>query len=171
MRRLTIIFVSVLVSLFVHAQIYNTITYFDKFDDIINTEQRKTLIVKTDSTFVIEEKGKSPTTYHILNLVEAGTSGSKDNIVNLVDNVYGYETSWCVIKDDMMNKYSEAYLNYYLEPTNDNMNVLKSFWIFAVNRIVTTQYSGTYLHEYFWLTDELNNDKLGKNINRIVYSR
>ena len=169
MRKLFIVLASILVSSFVNAQIFNTVSYFDKFDDVLKTEQRKTLVEKTDSTFVIEEKGKRPTTYYILNVVE--TSGSKDNIVNLVDNVYGYETSWCVVKDDLMDKYSEAYLNYFLDPSKENMSILQSFWIFAVNRIVTSQYSGIYLHEYFWLSDELNTDKLGKNINRIVYSR
>ena len=125
----------------------------------------------TDSTFVIEEKGKQPIIYRILNVVDAGTCGSKDNIVNLVDDVYGYETSWCLVKEDMIGKYSEAYFNYVVTPSNDNMNILKSFWIFAVNRVITTQYTGSFLGECFWLKDELNNDRLGKNINRIVYSR
>ena len=171
MRKVFIVLACTLISLFVNAQIFNTVTYFDKFDDVIKTEQRKTLIEKKDSTFVIEEKGKKPITYFILNLVEAGTNGSKDNIVNLVDNVYGYETSWCVVKAEMMDKYSESYVNYYLDPSEDNMKILQSFWIFAVNRVVTSQFTGTFQHEYFWLTDELNNDKLGKSVNRIVYSR
>ena len=171
MRRFFIVFASTIFSLFVNAQIFNTIKYLDKFDDVIQAEQRKTLIEKTDSTFIIEEKGKKPTVYHILNIVDAGTSGSKENIVELVDNVYGYETSWCVVKDDMMDDYSKAYLNYYLDPSKENMDILMSFWIFAVNRIVTSQYTKTFISEHFWLSDESNNDKLGKNINRIVYSR
>ena len=39
-----------------NAQIYKTIKYYDKFDDEVKKEQHKTLITKTDSTFVIEEK-------------------------------------------------------------------------------------------------------------------
>lgn len=46
----TLIFV--LASLSCNAQIYKSIKYYDKFDDEIKTEQRKTLITKTDSTFI-----------------------------------------------------------------------------------------------------------------------
>ena len=171
MKRLFIVLLSTLALFFANAQVFNTISYYDKFDDVLKTEQRKTLIQKTDTTFVIEEKGGRATTYYILNVVEAGTMGSKDNIVNLIDNVYGYETSWCVVKYDLIDKYNKAYLNFLLDSTSDNMKILQSFWIFAVNRIVTTQYSGIFQREYFWLTDELNTDRLGKGVNRIVYSR
>ena len=68
-----------------NAQIYTKIKHFDKFDDALKIENRKTLITKTDSTFIIEEKGKQPVVYYILN--ELRRQGSKDDVVNLVDNL------------------------------------------------------------------------------------
>ena len=43
--------------------------------------------------------------------------------------------------------------------------------ITAVHRTITTQFSGTYETELFWLQDDLNDDKLGKNVSRIIYSK
>ena len=171
MKRLVFILLFILSALMANAQLFSSIRYNDKFDDILKAEQRKTLITKTDTTIVVEEKGKQPVTYYILNILEEGSMGSKDNIVNIVDNVYGYQTTWCVIKKDMLDKYVEAYKDFHLDSSDDNRNKLSSFWIFAVSRTVTSQYSGTFESEYFWLEDELNDDKLGKNVNRIIYIR
>ena len=162
----------VLMGLPSNAQIFKSITYYDKFDDEIKVDQRKTLITKTDSsTFVIEEKGKRPVEYYILNVVKDGTRGSKDNPVNLVADVYGYEESWCVVRSDMLNDYLEASRTYSLESSKSNMDKLMQFWLFIVHRTITTQFSGTYLNEYFWVQDELSDGKLGKEINRIIYSQ
>ncbi len=155
-----------------NAQLYKSIKYYDKFDDVIKTEQRKTLITKTDSsTFVIEEKGKQPVEYYILNVVQDGTRGTKDEPVNLVANVYGYEESWCVVRQDMLNDYLEANKNYYQDSSKANMDRVMHFWLFVVHRVITTQYTGTYLDELFWIQDELSDGKLGKNVNRIIYQK
>lgn len=169
---LTTLFFLHLFTLVSNAQIYTSVAYYDKFDDVIKKEQRKTLIEKTDSTFIIEEKGKAPVVYYILNLVEEGTRGSKDNVVNLINNVYGYETAWCLIRYDLLDKYNEIYQN--LGPDSNIKEVLDKmghFWIFAVHRTITTQYTGSYLEEYFWLQDEENSNRLGKGVNRIIYER
>ena len=68
----------------------------DKFDDVLLERNQKTIVTKTDSTFVIEEKGKEPVTYVISEFVSDCTVRNKDNIVNLVENLYGYEEWWCV---------------------------------------------------------------------------
>lgn len=165
----TLIFV--LASLSCNAQIYKSIKYLDKFDDVIKTIQRKTLITKTDSTFIVEEKGKEPVVYYKLNVMPEGTKGSKDEVVNLINNVYGYQESWCVVRYDLLEKYREARHNYYLEDSNENIEKLQKFWLFIVHRTITTQFTGTYLDEMFWVQDELSDGKLGKDVNRIIYLR
>lgn len=160
-----------LISFSCNAQIYSIVKYLDKFDDIIKVEQRKTLITKTDSTFVIEEKGKQPVVYYILNIVPAATKGSQDDVVNLVENVYGYEEAWCVVRSDMYEKYTEAYNKYLFDDTEKNLQDVIPFWIFIVHRTITTQYTATYLDDLFWIEDDFKDGKLGKDINRIIYSK
>ena len=170
MKKYLLVLFLVLNGLSSNAQIYKSIKYYDKFDDEINLVQRKTLITKTDtSTFVIEEKGKEPVEYFILNEVPDGRKGSKDEPVNLVASVYGYEESWCVVRKDMVNDYLEASRAYRQESSKTNMEKLQHFWLFIVHRTITTQYSGTYLDEIFWIQDDLSDGKLGKDINRIIY--
>lgn len=154
---------------FCNAQLYKSIKYYDKFDDVVKTEQRKTLITKTDSTFVIEEKGKQPVVYYILNIVKEGTRGTKDEVVNLVANVYGYEETWCVVRYDKLKEYREAYNSWINDLSKDTKDTLGSYWLFMVHRTITTQYTGTFLEEIFWIQDDLSDGKLGKNVNRIIY--
>lgn len=171
MKRLLFISLMAFVGLFCNAQIYSSIQYFDKFDDVIKKEQRKAIISISDSTIVVEEKGKKPITYNILNPVESGTVGSKDEVVNLVDDIYGYQSTWCVVRQDMMDKYNKAYIDFFKDSTEENLKKIQPFWIFAVHRTITTQYTHSFVNEIFWLQDEMNNDKLGKGINRIIYSK
>lgn len=166
---ITTLFFFRLFTLVTNAQIYTSVAYYDKFDDVIKKEQWKTLIKETDSTFIIEEKGKKPVVYYILNLVS--TQGSKDNIENLVDGVYGYQTTWCLVKYDMMDKYEEINSSMNEENTKEVLDKLSHFWIFATNRTITTQYTGSFISELFWLQDELNENKLGNGVNRIIYRR
>ena len=152
-----------------NAQIFNKIKYYDKFDDALKIENRKTLITKTDTTIVIEEKGKKPVVYYILYVVDS--LGSKDNVVNLVGDVYGYETTWCLLRYDLYEKFIEVRYNYFLDQSKENEEKMANFMITAVHRTITTQFSGTYETELFWLQDDLNDDKLGKNVSRIIYSK
>lgn len=154
-----------------YAQIYTKVEILDKFDDVIKTEQRKTLVTFTDSTIIVEEKGKKPAVYCILNEIAGGKLGSKEDVVNLVGNVYGYQNVWCVVREDMMEKYHEVYRCFLLDGTDDNLKKVQHFWLFATHRTITTQYAHSYLGELFWVTDEDNEDKLGKGVNRIIYSR
>lgn len=186
---LTTLFFLLLFTLVTNAQIYTSISYYDKFDDVIKKEQRKTLIEKTDTTFIIEEKGKKPVVYYILNQVEELTSGSKSNIVNLIGNVYGYQEGWCLVRYDLLDQYLKTYAKVIVDciadqiedeskdeserdaEIHEKLNVLTHYWIYATHRTVTTQYTGSYLTEIFWLLDEDNEDKLGKGVNRIIYER
>lgn len=169
-KLLTLLFFSFF-AMFSYAQLFTKIAQYDKFDDVIKEEERKTLVTKTDTTFVIEEKGREPVVYYILNISEAGTEGSKDDIVNLVGDVYGYQTAWCLVRYDLLDRYREAQLNYLIQESDSSMKKLSSFWVFAIHRTITTQYTGRYLTEYFWLQDELNDGKLGQGVNRIIYKK
>lgn len=173
MKKLLFISFFCLAAVVCNAQkIYSTIIYYDKFDDVLKNEQRKTLITQTDTTFIIEEKGKKPVVYYILNEVEEGTAGSKDNVVNLVADVYGYQKAWCIVRYDLLKKYREDFREYAFGDRDEkSLEKLKHYWIFAISRIITTQYTGTYQDEMFWLQDDNNENKLGKDVNRVIYIR
>lgn len=169
MKKYILTLILVIVVIFCNAQIYKTIIHYDKFDDIVKTEQRKTLVTKNDSTFVIEEKGKSPITYYILNPIKEGTIGSKDNVVNLINDVYGYQETWCVVREDMWDKYKKANTELKLNPSKENLDKVRPYWLFIIHRTVTTQYSGIFLDDILWIQDENNDGKLGKDVNRVIY--
>lgn len=44
-----------------------------------------------------------------------------------------------------------------------------SYFIFATHRTITTQFTGTYITDLFWLEDFSSDGKLGKGVNRIIY--
>lgn len=185
MKKFLSILTLCLITLISNAQIYTSIKYLDKFDDIVKEQNVKTIVEKTDSTFVVETKDKNPVTYYILNVLEANCAGDKNNIVNLVANVYGYQTCWCVVRSDMIDEYRTAHDHVFWRAleiaTNDELDVeeklqqqnnefskLDKYYLFIIHRIITTQYTHEYKSEYFWIQDEMNT-KLGKDINRIVY--
>lgn len=183
MKKLFIILILSFVTFFLDAQVYTSIKYLDKFDDEIKVENIKTIVEKTDSTFIVETKGKKPVTYYILNVLEY--TGDKDNVVNLVANVYGYQTCWCVVRGDVIDEYRTAHDHVFWRAleiaANDELDVeeklqqqhneflkLEKYYLFIIHRVITTQYSHEYKSEYFWVQDETNT-KLGKDINRIIY--
>ena len=177
-----------LIPFFGYGQIYSSTMYFDKYDDLVSEKNEKTLIEKTDSTFIIDTKGKTPKVYYIINYAEYNSAGDKDNIVNLTANVYGYQESWCVIKNEDKDAYIKACIEWYNKTADkikpgeeiskenvdkykgDLTNELSKYWLFVVHRVITTQYSHTYESEYFWIQDETST-KLGENINRIIYKK
>lgn len=135
MKRVFIIFTLLLsITLKVDAQIYTHKRVMDKFDDVLLAKDLKTRIVQTDSMFIIEEKGNVPTEYIILESCYPNSMGSASNIVNLINNVYGYQESWFIASKKDITK-------IYL----------------AVHRVVTTQYGSIIENEYFWFQD--SNDK------------
>lgn len=87
MKKFLILILTALVTVVADAQIFTHKVIRDKFDDVISQCDIKTFITKNDTTFIIEEKGNEPVTFKILNELEF--KGSKDNIVQLVGNVYG----------------------------------------------------------------------------------
>lgn len=152
--------------------LYKVINYYDKFDDELKVEQRKTLISKEDSsTFVIEEKGKEPVKYYIIMPVEEKTMGLKDEPVNIVGRVYGYQEAWYIVRYDDLVEFVDAYGIYKQDPSEPNQSKVFSFFLLAVHRTITTQFTKDYLDEMFWIEDESNKGKLGKDVNRIIYRK
>ncbi|MBR2102427.1 MAG: hypothetical protein IJ928_06725 [Prevotella sp.] len=170
MKKTLLILTFIIVSLTSFGQIFSKIRYYDKFDDCIKTEKIKTLITKTDSTFIIEEKGRKPVEYWIINHSSFNSSGDKDNIVDLTGkNVYGFQDSWCVIKMSDLNDYNNHLKKILLD--EEPIAVLTKYWLFVVHRTISRySFEFQYEREYFWIENEMNDNKLGKNINRIIYT-
>lgn len=169
-KLLTLLFFSFF-AMFSYAQLFTKIAHYDKFDDVIKEETRKTLITETDSTIVIEEKGREPVTYYIVNKSSTDIQGSKDDIVNLVADVYGYQTKRMVVRSDLIEKYQDAFAKYLQNSSHENLMLVASFVNYATHRTITTQYTGTYQTELFWLEDDPDNSKLGPAVSRIIYTR
>lgn len=172
MKKIFTIILVCFAALSVNAQLFTKIRYYDKFDDIVKEETHKTLVTKTDSTFIIEEKGREPKVYYILNEAPYGTSGDKDNVVNLINNVYGYQTTWCVIKNEDKERYFIDY-NKIIESKNRDFKLLSKYWLFITHRVISSsRYSFEYETEFFWIINETPEDnRLGKDVNRISYTK
>lgn len=164
-----ILLIFALISLSVNAQIYNHKTIYDKFDDTILDKNQKTLVTRTDSSFVIEEKGSKPVCYRIINYADYNSMGSKDEIVNLVDNVYGYQECWHVVLE-------KDYVSYYIglsecvletdekKRTGMITKLLDKYSYYITHRVVTTQYAKIVTGDYLWV-------QKGDNNGRTIYGR
>lgn len=106
MKKLIAITFVLMCTLTVSAQtIYSSIEKYDKFDDVVWTKKIKTIISKSYSTI----KGQKPTEYEYLNepLFETQT-GSREDLVNLVNDVYGYESTYCLFPKGTIEKTYET---------------------------------------------------------------
>ena len=144
-------------------------TVLDKFDDVLLERDQKTIVSKTDSTFVIEEKGRKPVTYRILNYADFNSMGDKDNIVNLVDNVYGYQECWAVILESDVPGYNTEYASLIFEPDKEKRQkgiekLIERFYYYIIHRVVTTQFTHHILSQHIWI-------QKGDNNGRTIYSR
>ncbi len=153
-----------LVSVVTNAQIFTHKMILDKFDDVVSQCAIKTIIEKNDTSFIIEEKGKKPTVYIIQNYADYQSMGSKDNIVNLVGNVYGYQECWFVISEKDMIHYGQAYKSAAMEKDMDKRwsiieKMTKDYGYYIVHRVVTTQYTPHILNEYCWVEKVVNNER------------
>ena len=98
MKKILLCFLFSFVCIISNAQIYNTIEYLDKFDDVIKQENIKTLVTETDSTFIFETKGRKQKIYYILKIDENGFIGdaNENNHERIINNVFGYQESYWV---------------------------------------------------------------------------
>lgn len=139
MKKFLILILTTLVFAVADAQIFTQKEIRDKFDDVVSKREIKTLITKNDTAIIIEEKGKKPVIYKILN--EIAPMGSEDNIVRLVDDVYGYEKSWIVVLDE--------------------------YRCAITHRVVTDKYGTEFVGEFYWIAKLSKNG----NYERIIYGK
>lgn len=137
MKKFLILILTTLVFAVADAQIFTQKVIRDKFNDVVSKREIKTLITKNDTAIIIEEKGKEPVTYKVL--FEFDSKGSEDNIVRLVNNVYGYEKSWIVVLDE--------------------------YRCAITHRVVTDKYGTEFVGELYWIAKLSKNG----NYERTIY--
>ena len=170
MKKFLILILTTLVFAVADAQIFTQKTIRDKFDDVVSKREIKTLITKNDTAIIIEEKGKKSVTFKILNVV--GFNGSKDNIVQLVGNVYGYEECWYVILEKDVKDYFlgiSALSNEEDDSKRDDLisKLIEKYCNFITHRVVTDKYGLQFLSEYYWIQKASFNG----NNERTIYSK
>lgn len=169
MKKFLILILTTLVFAVADAQIFTQKTIRDKFDDVVSKREIKTLITKNDTAIIIEEKGKESVTFKILNVV--GFDGSKDNIVQLVGNVYGYEECWCVILEKDIEDYFLDYIAM-LNETDDSKRhdliskLIEKYSYYITHRVVIDKYGTELDCEFYWIQKASFNG----NNERTIYS-
>ena len=142
MKKILLCFLFSFVCIISNAQIYNTIKYLDKFDDVIKQENVKTLVTETDSTFIFETKGRKPKIYYILEIDEDSFIGDADenNHERLVNNIFGYQESYFV---------SDIPYNKFIILDEDEQ---KKHFFTLVHRVIS-RYSFTFEYdsEFHWI--------------------
>lgn len=103
MKRTVWLFCFLVVALCINAQgIYTKVMKYDKFDDVVWSKNVKTLITQTDTTFVFETKGQKPETYRYVDMpLMAIHVGSRDSLENLVADIWGYESQYFAITNNI----------------------------------------------------------------------
>lgn len=172
MKKFLILILTALVTVVAHAQIFTQKEIRDKFDDVISQSDIKTLVTKNDTAFIIEEKGNEPVTYKILNELEF--KGSKDNIVQLVGNVYGYEEYWCVILEKDIKDYLldiSALCNEEDDSKRHDLisKLVEKYCNFITHRVVTDQFGTKLLYEFCWIEKASMNGNNERTIYSIIY--
>ena len=149
MKKFLILILATLVTVVAHAQIFTHKMVKDKFDDVVSERDIKTLITKNDTAIIIEEKGNEPVTYVIRYPSTLLSVGSKDDIVRLVNNVYGYQECWYVLLEKDIKDY-----------------VLDNCTLLITHRLVTDEFGTKLLYEFYWI------EKVSFNGNneRTIYS-
>ena len=170
MKKFLILILTTLVFAVADAQIFTQKEIRDKFDDVVSKREIKTLITKNDTAIIIEEKGKKSVTYLILSEIE--TMGSKDNIVQLVGNVYGYEKEWVVILEKDVKDYFldiSALSNEEDDSKRHDLisKLVEKYCNFITHRVVTDKYGLQFLSEYYWIQKASFNG----NNERTIYSK
>lgn len=172
MKKFLILILTALLTVAADAQIFTHKVIRDKFDDVISQCDIKTFITKNDTTFIIEEKGNEPVTYKILNELEF--KGSKDNIVQLVGNVYGYEEYWCVILEKDIKDYLldiSALCNEEDDSKRHDLisKLVEKYCNFITHRVVTDQFGTKLLYEFCWIEKASMNGNNERTIYSIIY--
>ncbi len=110
-------------------QIFSHITKLDKFDDVVWEKDVKTIVTLDDSIITIETKGQEPEYYFCKdNIALSFHSGTQESLVNLVDDIWGYEDVYYVVKSTEKEKFlkdlqafGEKVSNIYKEYASDSI--------------------------------------------------
>lgn len=155
MKKLLLSLLFLISALSVSAQIFDTLEKRDKFDDVLKREDIKTLISIGDTVITIETKGRKAQDYIIINEAPYNSMGDEDNIVNLINDVWGYQKCWTVVSAEDINLYRSDYRKVMKDELP--METMKKYWKWFTVRVVTTQYSHTFLNRLMWLQDPDDN--------------
>lgn len=91
--------------------IYTKVTKYDKFDDVEWTKNVKTLITQTDTAFIFETKGSAPEIYRYIDTeLFAVHYGRRDSLTNLVADIWGYESQYITITDNVKKEVSDEFV-------------------------------------------------------------
>lgn len=125
MKKILFTFLFSLIAIIGNAQIYNTLNYVDKFDDIIRKETIKTRItiheldsvdwfgIEDLNVIEIETKGNEPIKY--FSIIKT-SFGDEENIKEITDGVFGYQTRYfCVNLKTIENNINDIISHIYYE--------------------------------------------------------
>ena len=144
MKKILLCFLFSFVCIISNAQIYNTIEYLDKFDDVIKQENVKTLVTETDSTFIFETKGRKPKIYYILKIDENGFIGdaNENNHERIINNVFGYQERY-LVSDIPYNKFIIL-----------DKNEQRKHFFGLVHRVISKyDFIFEYDTQFYWITN------------------
>lgn len=168
MKKILSIIICLMMCLSMQAQgIYSKATKYDKFDDVVWTKRVKTLITLTGNVLTLETKGQAPITYMCS---EYKKTGSKDKIVNLIQNVHGYQIDYlCYTEKEgmtMFDKLNKAGVFDINDPSDDFANSITKYAekhpveaigfvqdILKIAKKFTIRYISRYEFTYEYLTD------------------
>ncbi len=174
MKKFLILILTALVTVVAHAQIFTKKEIKDKFDDVVSGCEIKTLVEINDTAIIIEEKGNEPVTYIIdkLHTTKYTNKGSKDNIVHLVDNVYGYQENWWVVLEKDIEDfllYKSALCDEEDASKIDDLisKLIEEYYYLITHCVVTDKYGTKLLYEYYCI------EKVSKKVinERTIYSK
>lgn len=168
MKKILFLLVFSCISFLAYSQIYKRVCFLDRNDNILKRGEYITKIYQTDTTFIIDDKKEGTTIYYILDRVQNITIGNRNYVVDLGNNVLGYQEGWCVVKYDKLPEYNELYKKYMSGSYEVTVRNLQKYWIMVVKRTITSR-DKVEINSLFWLEDFLNKDRLGKDVNRIIY--
>lgn len=166
MKRLFFTSVLLFVALMVNAQgIYTKVIKYDKFDDVVWEKNVKTLIEMTDSSIVIETKGQKPVEYMFIGNPPASEhKGSREEVVNLVGNVYGFQSDYvCVLPSflkELVDKYGEIGkqsngVGYDREKIEEDLTKrLKDFFVITFRTISKYSFEYAYETDMVWVSSQ-----------------
>lgn len=158
--------------------IYTRVKKYDKFDDVIYEKTIKTLVTKTYDKIIFETKGSKPVEYYYEeDSWFADHIGSRDSVVNLVNDVYGYEDCYNVFPKDTIDVVEKIVSEKAKNTpdsllTYDRIAAMQKWELFrrihnapevVFRTISKTSYSFMYDTDYVWIRF--------KDGSRIIYSK